>query len=124
MSEGCIAVKRFGESCPKNNNCTYPQCLIDEHTEAWKGVADGKQTVINQLKEEKKALQKRVHELEAKAIVFDKIANQKNNDSFKDYLLKHGKLEPNEHGHNVLTDIFFLDFDASGWVKQLLKQEK
>ena len=51
MSEGCSAVKRFGESCPRNNNCKYPQCLIDEHTEAWKG-----------LEEENKALQKRVED--------------------------------------------------------------
>jgi len=53
MSEGCSAVKRFGESCPKNNNCKYPQCLIDEHTEAWKG-----------LEEENKALQKKLEKLE------------------------------------------------------------
>ena len=37
MSKGCSAVKRFGESCPKNNNCTYPKCL-ETMSEAMKNV--------------------------------------------------------------------------------------
>lgn len=41
MSEGCSAVKRFGESCPKNNNCTYPQCLIDEKKTMVKKIGKG-----------------------------------------------------------------------------------
>jgi hypothetical protein len=26
-TRGCERVKRKGESCPKNNKCTYPDCL-------------------------------------------------------------------------------------------------
>jgi len=85
MSEGCSAVKRFGESCPRNNNCKYPQCLIDEHTEAWKG-----------LEEENKALQKRVEELESEIEYCGVVAESNEVKEVCTYLLNKIKSQVNE----------------------------
>ena len=71
----------MGESCPKNNNCTYPKCLIEEtmskarefieskygHNNWW-NYPPSKETVAEWMEEyaqqETEALQKRVCELE------------------------------------------------------------
>jgi hypothetical protein len=29
--KGCSKVKRDGESCPLNNNCRYPDCVMEEN---------------------------------------------------------------------------------------------
>ena len=49
----CKKIKRYGEGCPLNNSCKYPNCLevgIEEHFELlkeWTNLLHGSETELN-----------------------------------------------------------------------------